>query len=45
LDAATLATSACRLTLADFPPTIDRYPLKVALATRAHLRGEPVIAV
>jgi len=45
LDAATLATRRGLIRLSDFPPTIDRYPLKVALAARAHLCGEPVIAV
>ena len=45
LDAASVTTASCLIRLADFPPTIDRYPLKIALAARAHLRGEPVIAV
>lgn len=45
LDAATLTTSNSQVRLTDFVPTIDRYFLKVALAARAHLRGEPVIAV
>ena len=44
-DAVTLTTTSCPVGLADFPPTIDRYPLKAALAARAHLRGEPVIVV
>ena len=45
LDAATLATTRELIRLSDFPPTLDCYPLKVALATRAHLRGDPVIVV
>lgn len=45
LDAVTLATSNVAVRLADFVATLDRYYLKVALAARAHLRGEPVIAV
>jgi len=45
LDSASLTTKSCLIRLTDFPPTIDRYPLKVALAARAHLRGEAIIAV
>ncbi len=45
LDAATLTTTSCPVRISDLVPTIDRYFLKVALAARAHLRGEPVIAV
>jgi len=43
--ATTMAASRRAIRLSDFVPTADRYPLKIALAARAHLRGEPVIAV
>lgn len=45
LDAATRATGTCEVRLTDLVPTVDRYCLKVALAARAHLRGEPLIAI
>ena len=45
VDADTLATGTCEVRLTDLVPTIDRYYLRVALAARANLRGESVIAV
>ena len=45
LDAKTGTVSTCAVRLPDLLPSVDRYPLKVALAARALLRGDEQIAV
>lgn len=45
LDANTGEVQSVTLTLADFIPSVDRYPYRVAIAAQALLRGDPHIAV